>query len=72
MEDALDRVPVGVAVLDKESRRVLLLNSVAARSESVQNVMGEALKLYAYTGKQTLEDIYDNSSGLWYDVNFQV
>ena len=70
MEDALDRVPVGVAVLDKESRRVLLLNSVAARSESVQSIMGKALKLYTDTGKQTLEDIYDNSSGLWYDVNF--
>lgn len=72
MEDALDRVPVGVAVLDNESRRVLLLNSVAARSESVQSIMGKALKLYTDTGKQTLEDIYDNSSGLWYDVNFQV
>lgn len=70
MEDALDRVPVGVAVLDKDSRKVLFLNSVAAQSESVQNVMGEALKLYTDTGKQTLEDIYDNSSGLWYDVNF--
>lgn len=70
MEDALDRVPVGVAVLDNESRRVLLLNSVAARSESVQSIMGKALKLYTDTGKQTLEDIYDNSSGLWYDVNF--
>lgn len=70
MEDALDRVPVGVAVLDNESRKVLFLNSVAAQSESVQNVMGEALKLYTDTGKQTLEDIYDNSSGLWYDVNF--
>lgn len=70
MEDALDRVPVGVAVIDNESRKVLFLNSVAAQSESVQNVMGEALKLYTDTGKQTLEDIYDNSSGLWYDVNF--
>lgn len=70
MEEALDRVPVGVAVLDKESRKVLFLNSVAAQSEPVQNVMGEALKLYTDTGKQTLEDIYDNSSGLWYDVNF--
>ena len=60
MEDALDRVPVGVAVLDNESRRVLLLNSVAARSESVQSIMGKALKLYTDTGKQTLEDIYDN------------
>ena len=70
MEDALDRVPVGVAVLDNESRKVLFLNSVAAQSESVQNVMGEALKLYTDTGRQTLEDIYDNSSGLWYDVNF--
>ncbi len=70
MEDALDRVPVGVAVLDKDSRKVLFLNSVAAQSESVQNVMGEALKLYTDTGKQTLEDIYDNFSGLWYDVNF--
>ena len=49
LESALDRIPIGVAVLDYTNRTILLMNKVAAESEAVQNAMGIGLEKYLET-----------------------
>lgn len=70
LADALDRIPIGVTVLDRSERKILLMNKVAGDSESVQNAMGMGLKKYLETGNTLIEEIYEDKSGLWYDVKF--
>lgn len=70
LESALDRIPIGVAVLDYTNRTILLMNKVAAESEAVQNAMGIGLEKYLETGKTLIEEIYEDRTGLWYDVEF--
>lgn len=70
LENALDRIPIGVAVLDYTNRTILLMNKVAAESEAVQNAMGIGLEKYLETGKTLIEEIYEDRTGLWFDVEF--
>lgn len=70
LEDALDSIPIGVAILDNNKKEVLLMNRVATESEAVQNAIGIGLDRYLESGESSLEDIYEDTSGLWYDVQF--
>lgn len=70
LENALDEIPIGIAVLDYNNRTVLLMNKVSADSETVQNVMGIGLEKYLETGNTLIEEIYEEKTGLWFDVAF--
>ena len=70
LRDILDYVPTGIAVLDRDNKNVLLMNRLTVQSEAMQNAIGCALSKYNESGKHKFENIYDNNSGLWFDVDF--
>lgn len=66
----LDIVPTGIIVLDRINRSVLMMNRVAAQSEAVQRVVGKSLCSYTGSDNSVFEGIYDDETGLWFDVRF--
>lgn len=70
LEDVLDEIPTGVAVLDKNEKEVLLMNHMAAESIAVQNAMGMGLERYTASGEIHIDEIYEKETGLWFDVQF--
>ncbi len=70
LEDVLDTIPIGVAVLDQNNKSILLMNRTAAESSSVQNAIGIGLSNYLKDGTEHIEGVYENETGLWYDILF--
>ncbi len=70
LEELLDEIPTGVAVLDNDRQNVLLMNKIAAESPSVQNAIGLGLVQFLESGESTITEIFENEYGSWYDVQF--
>lgn len=70
MEEVLDDIPTGVAVLDRGGQNILLINKEAEKSRAIQNAMGTALLRYSKTGDKVIVDVNEKESGLWFDIYF--
>ena len=70
VQNALDEIPIGVAILDDKEKNILLMNQVALNSTAIQNAMGMGLIRHMETGETYIEEIYEDETGLWFDVGF--
>ncbi len=70
LEEILNRIPTGVAVLDGAEKKILLMNRLAAESASVQRAVGIALKIYSESGESCIDEVYEPEEGLWFDIKF--
>lgn len=66
----LDIVPTGIIVIDRENKSVLMMNKVAAQSEAIQSAIGKGLSQYVPSESLSINEIYDEETGLWFDVQF--
>lgn len=68
--EILDVVPTGIVVLDSVNKNILLMNKVAAESEAIQSAIGTGLAKHLETEALQFDEIYEEETGLWFDVKF--